>query len=245
MQSGYTRDRRAREPDDEWMPPTPSLRRSARRRHLWGMTRLRRPSGIVAVGALVLFAATACATVTPGSAGPTASLGAVTPVPPEGEVTATGTVLGRGGEVELCVGPVAESAPPQCSGIPLQGWSWDAADGAETSGDTTWGSFAVRGTYDGETFTATEPAVPLALYDPIALPDPTGGEHGEGDDATLAAIQDELPERLGDAYLGSAPQDGWLWVDVVWDDGTWQDAADAEYGEGLVVIRSAIRDMDG
>ncbi|MBD3941082.1 hypothetical protein IF188_05135 [Microbacterium sp. NEAU-LLC] len=215
------------------------------------MRRLSRSSGIVAAGAFVLLALTACASAAPASGGPaasgdaTASLGAVTPAPPEGEVTATGTVLEVGGAAQLCLGPVAESAPPQCSGIPLAGWSWDGVDGATTSGETTWGAYAVRGTYDGGTFTATRPPVQLALYDPIALPDPTGGEPGTGDAATLAAIQDELPDRLGDSYLGSTPQDGWLWVDVVWDDGTWQDAADAEYGDQVVIIRSAIRDMDG
>lgn len=209
------------------------------------MRRLHRPLGIVAAGTLVLLAATACATSSPGSDAPRASLGSVTPVLPEGEVTATGTVLEVDGEVRLCLGPVAESYPPQCSGIPLQDWSWDGVDGAETSGDTTWGAYAVRGTYDGASFTATQPPILLALYDPIPLPDPTDGKPGVGDDATLAGIQAELPDRLDESYLGSAPQDGRLWVDVVWDDGTWQDAADAEYGANLIVIRSAIRDMDG
>jgi len=209
------------------------------------MRRLHRPLGIVAAGALVLLAATACAISAPGSDAPRASLGAVSPVPPEGEVTATGTVLDVGGDVELCLGPVAESYPPQCSGIPLEGWSWEGVDGAETSGDATWGAYAVRGTYDGVSFTSTQPPVLLALYDPIPLPDPTDGRPGAGDDLTLEGIQAQLPDRLGDAYLASTPQNGWLWVDVVWDDGTWQDAATAEYGADLVVIRSAIRDMDG
>lgn len=209
------------------------------------MRRVPRPLGIVAAGAFVLLAATACAASSSGPGASGASFGAVTPVPPEGEVTATGTVLDVGGEVQLCLGPIAESYPPQCSGIPLDGWSWDGLDGAETSGETTWGAYAVRGTYDGESFTSTQPPVLLALYDPIPLPDPTDGRPGKGDEATLAAIQNELPDRLGDSYLASAPQGGWLWVDVVWDDGTWQDAANAEYGENIVVVRSAIRDMDG
>jgi hypothetical protein len=209
------------------------------------MSRLRRSLGIAAAGALVLLAATACATSTPGSDASRAPLGAVTPVPPEGEVTATGTVLDVGGDVRLCLGAVAESYPPQCSGIPLEGWSWEGVDGAETSGDATWGAYAVRGTYDGESFTSTQAPILLALYDPIPLPDPTDGRPGAGDDATLEGIQAELPDRLGDSYLTSMAQDGWLWVDVVWDDGTWQDAAAAEYGDDLVVVRSAIRDMDG
>ena len=85
----------------------------------------------------------------------------------------------------------------------------------------------------------------LALYDPMMAEDPTGGKPGNGEEADLVAIQEELPDRLGDAYLSSYPEDGWLWVDVVWDDGTWQDAADAEFGDDVVLIRSALRSLDG
>ena len=189
----------------------------------------------------MLVVAGCAAADAPGSSSP-APLGSVTPVPPAGEVSAVGTVLDAVGEPELCLGPVAESYPPQCSGIPLEGWTWDGVEGAESSGDVTWGAYAVQGTYDGEAFTVTQPPIMLALYDPMATEDPTGGEPGAGDEATLAAIQDELPDRLGDSYLSSYPQDGWLWVDVVWDDGTWQDAADAEYGPDVVIVRSALRE---
>ncbi len=192
-----------------------------------------------------MLVAASCAGSTPGGAPDSPSLGSVTPVPPEGEVAATGTVLDAAGETQLCLGAVAESYPPQCSGIPLEGWTWDGVDGAESSGDVTWGAYAVRGIYDGDTFTSTQPPIMLALYDPIRPEDPTGGEPGAGDDATLASIQEDLPELLGDPYLGSSPQNGWLWVDVVWDDGSWQEAADAEYGEKTIVIRSALTETGG
>lgn len=149
------------------------------------------------------------------------------------------------GSAELCLGPVAESYPPQCSGITLEGWTWDGVEGAESSGDVTWGAYAVHGTYDGETFTVTQPPIMLALYDPMVADDPTGGEPGSADEETLLAIQEELPAALGDAYLSSWPQDGRLWVDVIWDDGTWQQAADDDYGPGVVVIRSALRETAG
>ena len=209
------------------------------------MRGLRRPLGIAATAAVVLLAASACASGSPGGTPAPASLGAVTPIPPEGEVAATGTVLDTGGAAQLCLGAVAESYPPQCTGIPLEGWTWDGVDGAESSGEVTWGAYAVRGAYDGETFTSTQPPILLALYDPIRPEDPTGGRPGAGDDATLTAIQDELPDKLGDAYLASSAQDGWLWVDVVWDDGSWQEAADAEYGADTVIIRSAITETGG
>lgn len=191
------------------------------------------------------LAVTACATPSASDAAPGASLGSLSPAPPEGEVVGVGTVMDVTGAVELCLGPVAESYPPQCSGVPLEGWTWNAVDGAETSGETTWGAYAVQGTYDGETMSVTQPPVMLALYDPMMIEDPTGGEPGSTDEATLLGIQEELPSALGDAYLGSTPQDGRLWVDVVWDDGTWQRAADDDYGADVVVIRSALREAAG
>jgi hypothetical protein len=209
------------------------------------MRGLRRPLGTAATAVLVGLVAVACAGADPASTPPPAALGAITPVPPEGEVTTTGTVLDTAGDVQLCLGPVAESYPPQCTGIPLEDWSWDGVEGAESSGDVTWGAYAVRGAYDGTSFTMTQPPIQLALYDPIRPEDPTGGEPGAGDEATLTAIQEELPDRLGDAYLSSYPQDGWLWVDVVWDDGSWQDAANAEFGDDTVVIRSAMTPTGG
>jgi len=209
------------------------------------MRGLLRSLGIAATGTLALLVATSCAGVPAGSTPPPAPFGTITPVPPTGEVTATGTVLDAAGDVQLCLGAVAESYPPQCTGLPLQGWTWEGVEGAESSGTTTWGAYAVRGTYDGETFTSTQSPILLALYDPVRPEDPTEGKPGAGDEATLTAIQDELPAALGDAYLASYPQDGWLWVDVVWDDGSWQDAADEEYGADTVVIRSAITETGG
>lgn len=199
---------------------------------------------LLAASALVL---SACATSTGGSPGPAAdapsgySLGSLSPAPPEGEVVAQGTVMDVSGTVELCLGAIAESYPPQCSGIPLNGWSWEGVDGSESSGEVRWGAYAVQGTYDGTSFTATRPPVMLALYDPMKPTDPTGGTPGKSDEKTLLAIQEQLPGRLGAAYFSSAPQDGRLWVQVLWDDGTWQKAADDDFGDDVVVIQSALR----
>lgn len=158
---------------------------------------------------------------------------------------AQGTVMDVGGDAELCLGAVAESYPPQCSGIPVTNWTWEGIDGAESSGDTTWGAYAVQGTYDGEQFTVTQPPIMLALYDPMMPEDPTAGEPGAGEEAELLEIQEELPDILGEAYLSSYPENGWLWIDVVWDDGTWQDAADEDYGEDKIIVRSAMRPVEG
>ncbi|WP_214466892.1 hypothetical protein [Microbacterium flavescens] len=215
------------------------------------MTRHRRHL-LVALGAASVLALSGCAT-SAGSAAPPpagdapvgASLGSLWPAPPEGDVLAQGTVMDVGGDAELCLGPIAESYPPQCSGIPIANWTWDGVDGSESSGDTTWGAYAVQGMYDGEEFTVTQPPVMLALFDPMMQDDPTGGEPGQGDEATLLEIQESLPDILHEAYLSSYPESGWLFVDVVWDDGTWQKAADEDYGDDTVIIRSALRPVDG
>jgi hypothetical protein len=198
----------------------------------------------LALAAASVLALSGCATGTPGGAGATgAGLGGVWPPPPEGRVVTQGTVLEADGDVQLCLGAVAESYPPQCSGIPLHDWSWDGVEGAESASGVTWGAYALQGTFDGEAFTVVEPPIMLALYDPIKPEDPTEGKPGAGSEEQLAEVQDDLPDRLGDGYLSSYVDNGWLWVDVVWDDGTWQAAADEEYGEDVVIIRSVIRTL--
>ncbi len=133
---------------------------------------------------LGLLALTACGTQQgtagddPGapSAGPISSAAdpptsAPTEVPsPDGEVVGVGTVMDTG-RPELCLGAVAESLPPQCAGIPIDGWSWeDLGSTYEQSGDVRWGSYAVTGTYDGSTLTVTREPISSALYD-VAAPE--------------------------------------------------------------------------
>lgn len=83
----------------------------------------------------------------------------------------------------------------------------------------------------------------LAHFDPAMAADPTDGKPGKGTEAELVGIQDELHDRLGAALLSSAVVDGWLWIDVVWDDGTWQDAADGEFGADRIIVRSAMTEI--
>lgn len=215
------------------------------------MSRKRILGAAVAASLVGMLTLSACAGG-PAAAPPTSSdapgsaLETANPAPPDGEVQASGTVMDIGGSIELCLGAVAESYPPQCSGIPISGWSWDGIEGSESSGDVAWGAYAITGTYDGETFTVTQPPLLLALYDPIAPEDPTGGEPGSTPESELIAIQDGLPAVFGDdgsVYLGSLPEKGRLWVDVVWDDGTLQAAADEDYGQGVVIIRSALHEI--
>jgi hypothetical protein len=86
-----------------------------------------------------------------------------------------------GREPVLCLGGVAESLPPQCDGIPIVGWDWDAVEGEGSASDTRWGSFHVVGTYDGATFTVLEAGAPRPPEpsdgDPVdtPCPEPAGG----------------------------------------------------------------------
>lgn len=61
---------------------------------------------------------------------------------------------------QLCLGGVADSYPPQCGGPDVVGWDWDEVDGEEAESGTTWGEYAVVGTWDGERLTLTEPPGP-------------------------------------------------------------------------------------
>ena len=121
------------------------------------------------------------------------------------------------GRPELCLGAVAESYPPQCTGIPLRGWDWSDHPGRfDQSGGTRWGSFAVTGTFDGTTFNVAD-AVPAALYDPAAeapvdfstpCPEPDGGWRVLDPEKTTDAAFEQ-------AFLTASHLDGYAggWVD--------------------------------
>ena len=61
-----------------------------------------------------------------------------------------GPLLWLGGARALLAGP------PECGGVPLVNWDWQAVEGEETAGTKVWGSYHVVGSYDGETFAVTE-----------------------------------------------------------------------------------------
>jgi hypothetical protein len=206
---------------------------------------------LVAASVLAVLALSACASGPGDSPAPTNTavpsdqrLENVVPGLPDGRVIGVGTVLDSAGDVQLCLGGVMESYPPQCSGIPLDGWSWEGVEGSETSGETTWGAYAVYGTYDGERFTNTDPPIMLALFDPVAPEDPTGGVDGTTPAAKLTRIQDDISARLGRDALTMVSDRGYVWLQVVWDDGTMQDAADAEFGDDVVIVTSSLREVD-
>ncbi|WP_447647653.1 hypothetical protein [Microbacterium forte] len=203
---------------------------------------------LAAVAVIGMCGLAACSSGPGGASAPTSSASptwdAASVPPPEGRVIGTGTVLDVDGEPRLCLGIVAESYPPQCSGLPLDGWTWDGVDGSESSGDTTWGTYAVYGTFDGERYAVTDPPIMLALYDPVRPEDPTGGVPGASSEAELAQVSDELSNAVGRDALTLWTERGYVWMQVVWDDGSVQNAMDAAYGDGVVVVTSALREID-
>jgi hypothetical protein len=210
----------------------------------------------LACTAVGLLALSGCAgSADPGSSPPTAP-GEFPRPAAAGEVLAQATVLQKDGEQpQLCLGAVAQSYPPQCGGPPVLGWDWSAAEQAESASGVTWGSYAITGTWDATAFTVTQSPVPLSLYDPLANIDPRfdEGNAGPSDEATLLRLQEELhaadyaPATFtswSDApILSDWTENGYLWVSVIYDDGSVQAFFDDRFGEGVVAVQSALRDV--
>ena len=161
------------------------------------------------------------------------------------ELVGQGTVLQQGdAEPQLCLGPIMESYPPQCSGPTILGWDWSLAQYSETVGSVTWGTYAVFGTWDDTSFTQTQPPIPLSLYSPIGSPDvrQDPANAGTSDADTLQAIQDGLNQPQ---LLTAMPMNGYLWVSVLYDDGTIQKFVDEQYGPNVVIVQSALHTVTG
>jgi len=215
---------------------------------------MRTPPSLLAALAALVLAGSACTDggsddvahdPAPTSSSSSAPSGPPAAAVPSGPVrTANLATVMDTGSPELCLGPVAESYPPQCGGPALVGWDWADHEGTfDKQGDVRWGTYALTGTWDGTSFTATE-AITGALYDPaMPKPTPTPTPATAYPDPELERIATELqaaPGVLG-AYGGSG-SDGHVLVDVYYDDGTLQDWADTAYGAGVVVVTSALVD---
>jgi hypothetical protein len=217
------------------------------------VTPVPRPSGVkptLAAALTVLVLAAGCGSETEtGSDSPEASPSATesateTAAPvPTGAVRTAGlvTVIDDGDGPQVCLGVVAMSYPPQCSGPAVEGWDWATSGQGmhETQGSQQWGSFALTGTWDGTALTV-EDAVPAALYDAAPVPSEQPGASItvgviEGADQVVAELEAAVPDAMGVNVL-----DGQVHLDVAYDDGSIQQWADATYGPGLVVVTSAL-----
>lgn len=182
----------------------------------------------------------------PAAAPSTSAAPPATPVPPANEpVTGIGTVIEKpGSPPELCLGPVRESFPPQCEGIPLSGWDWattppDAQTAAGTP-VTRWGVYAVDGTFDGLTLTVSS-AVSLALYDAMAEPSASPATPPDLSAAAWDAVEGAVRSVPGLITMERVEDSGPILVTVVYDDGAIQRWADASFGPGAVLVTSALR----
>ena len=118
---------------------------------------------VPAAALLLVLVSAACGAGEPGAVG--GSTGATDDAPPPTVPApdpaqlyeADGIVLEDAGHgPELCLGGVLLSLPPQCGGVPLANWDWNAVDGEQSGSGTTWGEFHVVGTYDDGVLTVTE-----------------------------------------------------------------------------------------
>lgn len=200
---------------------------------------------LVAASAVLLIAACAGRD---GSAG-----GAVGDWEPEApalpaETTGVGTVLELDGTPMLCLGAIAESYPPQCSGPEVVGWDWAAVDGEETASGVTWGAYAVWGDWNGETFAVTREPILAALYDPMldpTTPNPWDDALPPGalPESEAAVVQAELEEVMS-GLLSSSFINRRVVVEVMFDDGTLQRSVDERYGDDAVVVISSLKPAD-
>lgn len=115
---------------------------------------------------------------------------------------------------QLCLGGVAESYPPQCGGPDIVGWDWNEVADKESANGTTWGTYRVVGTWDGQRLTLTEAASPPGPGDPppvdFATPcDPPSGGWGVVDRAT--ATRDG--QDAATAYARAQSDFAGAWVD--------------------------------
>ncbi|SFS15904.1 hypothetical protein SAMN04487783_2158 [Agrococcus baldri] len=198
------------------------------------------------VAAAIVLAAAGCAS--PGADAPTApgspaSLADLPAPSPAGEVLTIATVLEQGAGAILCVGPVAESAPPQCGGPELLGWDWDAFAHQETGGVRWVQGVAITGVYEAaaDAFTQTGEPMSAAAITLPAIEVPSG----ELDDATIEAMQRELGELGRADFFGIWSERGTMVLEVFYDDGSLQGALDEIYGSGAVFVISALRDTGG
>jgi hypothetical protein len=191
-----------------------------------------------------MLALSGCAGTQAPAGGSPAALGELPRPAAAGEVLAQGMVLQKDGqEPELCLGAIAESYPPQCGGPKVSGWDWASVEQSENASGITWGSYAVIGTWDATSFTVTQTPIPLSLYDAVAQPDPRldPAQAGESDEATVLQAQTTLhADDYPPTVLGDWIENGYLWVSVIYDDGTVQKHFDETLGRGIVAVQSAL-----
>jgi hypothetical protein len=191
-----------------------------------------------------VFALAGCATAQAPGGPPSVGNEAFPQPATSAELVGEATVLQEGDDdPRLCLGALAASYPPQCSGPVVRNWDWDTAQQAETASGVTWGAYAVFGTWDGSEFTSTRDPIPLSLYDRMADIDPRRDENNKGatSEGELARVQSDLTASNDEFIVSTLTENGYLWLSVMYDDGSVQAYLDEKYGPEVVAVVSALR----
>lgn len=160
--------------------------------------------------------------------------------PEPGRYEADGTVLESPDHgAELCLGGIAESYPPQCSGLQILDWDWSEVEGEESASGTTWGTFHLVGTYDGAAFTVLE----VGAYEPPAsasvdftapCSEPAGGwvavDLARATDADLRTLMHAAE---------SEPDSAGFWIDYV------DEPSERTPDGGIIAIAAFTGDLEG
>lgn len=130
----------------------------------------------------------------------------------------------------LCLGPVAQSYPPQCSGPLIFGLDWTEMPDYRDVQGVRWGEARVVGTYDGQAFTLIRPPIrsrypfepDLAMGAPEAdqlCDDPFEGSEADFDGLSVEAsrARDDVAATLeaSQSYVSSFSTNGKSVLNVV------------------------------
>jgi hypothetical protein len=158
--------------------------------------------------------------------------------PEPGRYRADGTVLeSPDHSAELCLGGIADSYPPQCSGLPIANWDWTEVEGEESASGTTWGEFHVVGTYKGDSFTVVDvgdyrPPSPERTDFTAPCPEPSGGwdviDPARATDADLQAVM---------RAAANEPDSAGFWIDYV------EDPSEGTPPGGIIAIAAFTADL--
>lgn len=175
----------------------------------------------------------------PPAASPTAMLAA------GGPVRARATVLDDGEGPMLCLGGVAMSLPPQCSGPEVLGWTWDDHPDHDAESGVRWGDYTMVGTWDGTSFTPTDvrpstpddwPAEDVGALFATRCEQPAGG-WVPVDPATTTRDALSSAHRIAEALPDYA---------ISWGDQSinpqWEASQNLTGGEGSLAIEQAMND---
>lgn len=142
---------------------------------------------------------------------------------------------------QLCIGVVADTAPPKCSGVTLTGWDWEAVEGDfEESDDSRWGLFTVAGDYSPENETLEVTSVDTEATDELPVEPRCEGDNCVQPTDELSDIASEIMSSTPGVLSSTVDGFGTVNVSVTFDDGSLQNSLDEQYGAGTVEVTSVL-----